>query len=237
MTAMSQANIFSNYDVSGHKIMSLSEEKRRQIIGAAMKEFTKGYRKANTAVIAREADISKGLLFHYFPTKKELFFFLVKYSLGKVLAQYESIDVAGKDFLESMWELTMVKMELIKKHGELYDFMLSALFSMQKEFPEEFQSFTDPTIALIGRIYEKTDNSLIREDIDPDKAYKLIAWMIKGYGEHIVAEMTEKRAASVADMEPDMERLLDEWKEYLGILRKAFYKNGARYSRRGFPRR
>lgn len=115
MTAAAQINIFSSYDVSGHKIMSLSEEKRRQIIDAAMKEFTKGYRKANTSMIAREANISKGLLFHYFPTKKELFFFLVKYSLGVVLPQYEKIDVSGKDFLESLWELTMVKMEMIKK--------------------------------------------------------------------------------------------------------------------------
>lgn len=227
MTASAPTSIFSSYDISGYKIMSLGEEKRRQIIDAAMKEFTKGYRKANTAVIAREANISKGLLFHYFPTKKELFFFVAKYSLCMVLREYENIDVSGKDFLESLWELTMVKMEMIKKYGDLYDFMLSVLFSMQKEFPEEFQSFTDPTAEFIGKIYAKTDKSLIREDIDPDKAYNLITWMIKGYSEQIIAEMTAKRAVSVADMEPDIQRLLAEWKEYLDILRKAFYKNGA----------
>lgn len=228
MTSAAQVNIFSNYDVSGHKIMSLGEEKRRQIIDAAMKEFTKGYRKANTSVIAREAKISKGLLFHYFPTKKELFFFLVKYSLGTVLPQYEKIDVSGKDFLESLWELTMVKMEMVKKQTYLYDFMLSALFSMQSEFPEEFQGFTDPSVEFMGKIYAKTDNSLIRDDIAPDKAYKLMTWMIKGYSEQIMAEMTARRAMSVANLEPDMQRLIDEWKEYLAILRKAFYKNAAK---------
>lgn len=227
MTASAQTNIFSSYDISDYKIMSLNEEKRRQIIDAAMKEFAKGYRKANTAEIAREANISKGLLFHYFPTKKELFFFVVKYSLSTVLREYENIDVSGKDFLESLWELTMIKMEMIKKHGDMYDFMLSMLFSMQKEFPEDFHSFTDPTAELIGKIYAKTDNSLIREGIAPDKAYNLILWMIKGYSEQIIAEMMAKRAISVADMEPDIQRLLDEWKEYLDILRKAFYKNGA----------
>lgn len=228
MTASAQTNIFCDYDVSGYKIMSLSEDKRRPIIDAAMKEFTKGYRNANTAVIAREAGISKGLLFHYFPTKKELFFFLVRYALGILLPQYEKIDVSGKDFLESLWEMTMVKMEMIKKQGALYDFLLSAIFSLQKEFPEDFQGFSDPTAQLMGKIYAKTDNSLIRDDINPEKAYRLMVFMMRGYADEIIAEMTETRRISLADLEPDMQRLLDDWKEYLAILRKAFYKNGAK---------
>lgn len=228
MTNRQNTGTFSDYDVSGYKIMSTGNDKRNAIINAAMREFTKGYRKANTAVIAREANISKGLLFHYFATKKELYFFLIKYALSVILPEYEKVSLSGKDFLEALWELTMVKMELLKKQWELFDFMLSALVSMQKEFPEEAQHITDPTLELMGRIYAKTDDSLIRDDMEPDKAHKLIVWMIKGYSDEIIAEMTAKRAISMTDIEPDIQLMLNEWKGYLEMLRKAFYKSGAK---------
>lgn len=58
-----------------HKVMRIEDEKRERIIVAAMQEFVKGYRNASTDRIVQSADISKGLLFHYFGTKKKLFFF------------------------------------------------------------------------------------------------------------------------------------------------------------------
>ena len=60
--------------------MSLSEEKQQRILNAALKEFAqKGYKNASTNQIVKEADISKGLLFHYFKNKKQLFLFLYDY--------------------------------------------------------------------------------------------------------------------------------------------------------------
>ncbi len=52
--------------------MTVETEKRQRIINAAIDEFMKGYCKANTDIIVNNAGISKGLLFHYFGTKKKL---------------------------------------------------------------------------------------------------------------------------------------------------------------------
>lgn len=47
--------------------MDISEEKREQIIRAAMKNFSKnGYRKTVMDEIVADAGVSKGLVFHYF---------------------------------------------------------------------------------------------------------------------------------------------------------------------------
>ena len=70
------------YEIADHKIMTMEEEKRERLIMEALKEFSKGYAYANMDEIVKRAGISKGLLFHYFGTKKGVFLFLLKYTLN-----------------------------------------------------------------------------------------------------------------------------------------------------------
>jgi AcrR family transcriptional regulator len=50
------------------------DERRRQLLERATELFaTHGYDELSMAKIAREAGVSKPLLYHYFPTKRELF--------------------------------------------------------------------------------------------------------------------------------------------------------------------
>lgn len=59
------------------KFFQLSLEKQEKIINAAYKIFAQNsYKKAPMSEIAREGNISKALLFHYFQNKKDLYFFL-----------------------------------------------------------------------------------------------------------------------------------------------------------------
>ncbi|MBC7338085.1 MAG: helix-turn-helix transcriptional regulator, partial [Clostridia bacterium] len=52
----------------------LPPDRREKLLEAAIREFAeKGYGGASTNAIVREAGISKGLLFHYFGSKKDLF--------------------------------------------------------------------------------------------------------------------------------------------------------------------
>lgn len=54
------------------KFFELSQERQNQIINGALKIFSKSsYYQTSTLEIAKEAGISKGLLFHYFKNKKE----------------------------------------------------------------------------------------------------------------------------------------------------------------------
>ena len=49
----------------------LPDGKRQRILDAAIREFAEhGYDKASTNSIVKEAGIAKGLLFHYFGSKK-----------------------------------------------------------------------------------------------------------------------------------------------------------------------
>gem|GEM_PF-5223972 len=56
--------------------MNLAEDKRQAIINAALKEFSiNHYATASTNKIVSNANISKGILFHYFGSKKIYIYF------------------------------------------------------------------------------------------------------------------------------------------------------------------
>ncbi|MCL2193139.1 MAG: TetR/AcrR family transcriptional regulator, partial [Treponema sp.] len=83
------------------KFLKLDDEKRDRILNAAMKEFRYGYVKASTDIIVKEAGISKGLLFHYFGTKEQLYTFLVRHTSELVQKDYfDMINLGHKDILE-----------------------------------------------------------------------------------------------------------------------------------------
>ena len=55
-------------------LQKLDTEKKNRIINSAIEEFSKyPFNKASTNNIVKNAEISKGLLFHYFGNKKELY--------------------------------------------------------------------------------------------------------------------------------------------------------------------
>lgn len=64
------AEFICEYKIKDHKIMTMEEEKRERVIAEAFREFNKGYHLANLDEIAKKAGISKGLIFHYFGSKR-----------------------------------------------------------------------------------------------------------------------------------------------------------------------
>lgn len=54
-----------------------------------LNEFaTKGYEEASTIIIAKNAGISKGLMFHYVNSKKDLFLYLYDYTIEIILDDF-----------------------------------------------------------------------------------------------------------------------------------------------------
>jgi AcrR family transcriptional regulator len=206
-------------EIKSHKIMSVEDEKRQRIIAAAMQEFMKGYRNARTDKIVKCAGISKGLLFHYFGTKKDLFFFLFQYAVNIIGGEYKAARFESRNFLDNIWQLSLLALKLINKHTLVYSFLATAFFSFQEVFPGELQRFQNPVEEVKQRLLDKADRSLIREDLDPEKALRTILWTVDGYS----AELA-RFGRKAADYEPHYERIEKELGEYLELLRKALYK-------------
>ncbi|MDW7677927.1 MAG: TetR/AcrR family transcriptional regulator, partial [Bacillota bacterium] len=109
------------------KFYGIDTEKQERIINAALKEFARsGYEKASTNEIVREADISKGSLFHYFNSKKELYLFLLDYAATVIEKIYEEVDWNETDLFERMKQLGVVKFKVYKQHPHAFDFLNAA---------------------------------------------------------------------------------------------------------------
>jgi len=71
------------------------EERREELLAAAFELFvTRGYDEVGMEDVARVAGASKGLVYHYFPTKKDLYRAAVARGAGLLL---ERVDTGGDD--------------------------------------------------------------------------------------------------------------------------------------------
>ncbi|MCL2372998.1 MAG: TetR/AcrR family transcriptional regulator [Defluviitaleaceae bacterium] len=208
------------------KFHAIEEEKQQRILSAAMAEFTKGYKQASTDNIVREAGISKGLLFHYFGTKEGLYRYLVQHMAKTLQDDFIGLlNTTQPDILEAIWQMSLLKHDISKKHPALFDFATSAYLDQTKnpELTNElFGEFMTKRTQTLSAIYANADLTLFKEDIDPKKAIDIINWAMQGYGDTktTAAKITP---AGTPKIRENYDSFLEEFKEYITILRACFY--------------
>jgi AcrR family transcriptional regulator len=204
------------------KFLNLDQEKQDRIINAAIKEFAqKGYENASTNEIVKEAGISKGLLFHYFGNKKQMFLFLFDYCYRLISEQfYQKIDLTERDFFTRIRQAVLIKMELLTTYPELFKFIEEAYLEDATEVKAEVEKkIKELNNINIGKIYEGIDFSKFRDDMDIKKILKIITWTFEKMSEEELF-----RAKLSPTHQIDYEKIFLEAEEYFEILMKTFYK-------------
>lgn len=195
------------------KFLSLSEEKRDRIINAAMKEFSYGYKRASTDKIVKDAGISKGLLYHYFGTKENLFWFICTYGNDIGKSNYvDVINMGHRDILEIFWQRALLRRDMTDKYPHIYEFSNGAMAHLD-DIPEGMLDFfIQEGEDNFQELIKVCDTSLFRDDIDPIAAMDLIFWSIEGFFDY--SKMKSE----------DYEIFLEGLRVYLDTFRKCFYK-------------
>ena len=197
------------------------DRKRKSILNAAISEFGSGYANASTDAIVKKAGVSKGLLFHHFINKKELFLQTYDYAIDLVMHEfYDLINLEQKDILERWRQIALLKMDLLQKHPAIFTFITHASFPDSEEVQDEItnrrKNFTNDTYP---KIFFDIDRSLFRSDIDVDTAINVIIFTIEGYAQ---GEMDSEKTAE--DYYGEYNRYLDDLDRYITFFRKNFYK-------------
>lgn len=199
------------------KFLNQDKEKQQRVFNAALKEFArKGYDDASTIEIAREAGISKGLLFHYFNTKKDLFLFLYDYSMKTIKTEYfDMINTKNKDIFVRLRQVYLLKIELIHEHPWLFQFSAVAASTDSKDVKRELESRKLEMESMgFVKMFENIDESKFKKGIDVEKAKNIIFWAIGGYTNKVIEEV---KASELE--EPDYDKVLEEFDAYLNILK------------------
>ena len=186
------------------------------IINGAMKCFSiHGYDKASMADIAKEAGVSKALLFHYFETKKKLFLYLWDLTAEKTRESLVASDVVGdKDFFSVMEKGLKAKMDLARSWPWMAIFAVKAWYEDDPEVSPDITKSTDPYAKVTGetlrQLYPDTD---FRDDLDIGVMYKDMYYMSEGYLWH---EMQRGKI--------DPNKMEKEYMAFLKLWRKAYLK-------------
>ncbi|SFB24677.1 transcriptional regulator, TetR family [Lentibacillus halodurans] len=204
------------------KILDLEPKRRNVILNAALKEFaTKGFDDASTNVIAKESGISKGLMFHYVNSKKDLFLFLYDYCTDMINKEYlDLMNFNEKDIFERLRQSYLLQIELLQKHPWIFEFIKITAITKSDEVNKKLEERVNGKQSLChATMFEIVDESKFKEGLDVERCKQIIFWANIGFTNQILEDI---RNLEITEL--DYDNILAELDGYLNELRKVFYK-------------
>ena len=205
---------------------NLPEDKKKRIIEASIEEFAKkGYEKASTNNIVKTAGISKGILFHYFGSKKNLYLYIIDYILKYLIEKFYKInEKPSPDIFERLLERGIIKLKLAYEHPLMYELLYKAFVDAPEELRSELQErYMKLYVHNAQRFYEGFDTSKFREDVNPQKAIELIMLFLEGLNSKYINTYRNKKISPEAAL-AEIEKITEKVREYFEILKKGMYK-------------
>lgn len=195
---------------------------RSKIIEGAIKVFAQhSYEKASTTMIAQAAGLSKGLIFHYFGSKADLFLATYQEVATIIIDRIvDKINYAETDMLLRLRESIWLKLEVMQTYPEIFEFLKAAYFEHPPELKERMllinSSILDQGTA---KIYQNIDYSRFRDDIDPRLAINTIHFTLEKWSENHNKELFHAPFDRLG-----YEEAFSKIDSYLALFRKCFYK-------------
>lgn len=119
--------------------MAKKEVRKMQLLTIALDEFiTKGFYGTSTREIAGKAQISSGLLFHYFDSKESLYQELVEIGLGKMHLDVSKANENPKLYLEHMVQSILEQLETNRFFAKMFVLIDAAQHTVG--IPEEIRN-------------------------------------------------------------------------------------------------
>ena len=202
------------------KLMSLEPAKRNAILNAALKEFaTKGFDKASTNVIAKEAKISKPLMFHYVSSKQELFLCVYDYFVEILDKEYYlKMDFTETDIFNRLRQSYLLQIKLIKQHPWIFEFSKLSATTNSNEINEELRNRSNKKQSCSIQLFDAIDETKFKKGLDIEKCKQFILWTNIGFTNQILDDI---RNVSYEDI--DCETILQTLDGYFDELKKVFY--------------
>ncbi len=158
------------------------EEKRRQILDAAVRVFArKGYHTCRVGDIAEEAGVAHGLLYHYFASKEEVLETVFRESWTDVLDAFTGVEDSDEAPREQLRHVAAILLRSGRRNPDLVRVLVREIGrspQMQSKVEELGRAFE-----AIERIVARGQaEGAFRTDLDP----KLASWIFYGGIEEIL---------------------------------------------------
>lgn len=201
---------------------NLIEDKKQRILEACILEFAdKGYEKASTNAIIKEAKISKGILFHYFGNKKSLFLYIVEHCLQFLLTEYRKypLEKSG-DIFDRIMEFGMLKLKISHANPNISKLIVHAFMNSPMGIRSEIQNkYKKLSNEIMPEIFKDIDFSKFRNGINPEKAQEIIMLFLMSLQE----KYNRKYQGREQELLDDVDKIMEEYKEYIEVLKYGIY--------------
>jgi len=203
------------------KLLDLEPQRRDAILNAALNEFVlRGFDNASTNVIAKDAGISKALMFHYVNNKQELFLCVYDYFTELLNKEYfMKMNFKETDIFERLRQSYLLQIELLKQYPWIFEFNKLSSPTNSDEVNKELENRSNKKQSSCDhQIFDMIDVSKFRLGLDIEKCKQFILWANIGFTNQILDDIRKSEASSL-----DYERIVSTLDEYFDELRKVFY--------------
>jgi TetR/AcrR family fatty acid metabolism transcriptional regulator len=158
------------------------EEKRRQILDAAVRAFArKGYHACRVAEIASEAGVAYGLVYHYFSSKDELLETIFRDTWREMLAAIETVEAEGEPAAEQLRKVAAIVLRTWKRDPDLVRVLVREV-TRSPQIQREVEEIEHAYDALERIVRRGQANGELRDDVEP----RLAALVLYGALEEIL---------------------------------------------------
>lgn len=201
-----------------NNFLALSADKQKTILSAGFSCFGKmGYKKASAADIAKEAGISKAMIFHYFGSKKNMYLYLLDTASALIeQAVRESVDTTNHDFFDRIIADLKSKEKVIRVYPSIFLFAASVSRENDPEVLTEITRRKEHGRTFHTNFFaQDIDISKFKQSVDP----LLVSELISSYVEHLTATFIHKEHA-------DVEQFFSKAFLCVEMMRNNFYQPG-----------
>lgn len=178
---------------------------KEKIMSVAIEEFAiNGYKAASTNVISKKANISKGLLYHYYSSKEKLYLAVIRVAIDKfkenVTIKSKSLDKKGIDYISEYFN---IKFKFFKENPLYSKLISNILLNNDIEgisiLVDEFNDYNN------SLIYGVLNTIEINPKFNKQKAYELIIM--------IGDKLGEKYMNYVEDTKQDNNQIVEKFRQ------------------------
>ncbi|MGP4079592.1 TetR/AcrR family transcriptional regulator [Pseudalkalibacillus sp. R45] len=205
----------------------LPKKKKQQIINACMEEFAEnGFENTSTNKIIERAEISKGLLFHYFKNKKTLYLYLLERSARLVSEQvFDDLEAEPeKDFFERIKKVAILKMNFFSKHPNEYHILINGFFNTPKELEKDITVLYEKLYKQImqfnaNQLFDYLNEAQIRTGLTKEFVLEYVLNVMDQFNRGLLQQYKGKEEDLLEDFNP----LLNRLEQYIDILKYGVY--------------
>lgn len=196
---------------------ALPEERREAMMRASMAAFGQhSYKEASTEDIARNAGISKGLLFFYFRNKRALYLRTIDYLMERAIQRIVDDDFyAIDDFFELMLYAGERKLATLKRWPWALEFSIRAFYADHADVRDIMAGWTTRQVdVMFERFFKEVDFSRFRDEVNPREVLDMLIMLGDGYLHQKLSNRTPI----------DMDDFMAAYRRWCDILRGWAYR-------------